>query len=45
MSSPTSKTSQLRMASSSMRFEHVDEVEWRIAFLEKLYEDITIQVI
>ena len=45
MSSPTSKTSQLRMASSSMRFEHVDEVEWRIVFLEKLHEDITIQVI
>ena len=42
---PASKTSQLRMASSSMRFEHVDEVEWRIVFLEKLHEDITIQVI
>ena len=45
MSSPTSKTSQLRIASSSMCFEHVDEVEWRIVFLEKLHEDITIQVI
>ena len=45
MSRPIGKTSQLRMASSSMRFEHVDEVEWRIVFLEKLHEDITIQVI
>ena len=45
MGRPAGKTSQPRMASSSMRFEHVDEVEWRIAFLEKLYEDITIQVI
>ena len=42
---PAGKTSQLRMASSSMRFEHVDEVEWRIVFLEKLHEDITVQVI
>ena len=42
---PAGKTSQPRMASSSMRFEHVDEVEWRIVFLEKLHEDITIQVI
>ena len=45
MSSPTSKTSQPHMASSSMRFEHVDEVEWRIVFLEKLHDDITVQVI
>ena len=45
MSSLTSKTSQLRMASSSMRFEHVDEVEWRMVFLEKLHENITVQVI
>ena len=42
---PAGKTNQLRMASSSMRFEHVDEVEWRIVFLEKLHEDITVQVI
>lgn len=42
---PADNTSQLRMASSSMCFEHVDEVEWRIVFLEKLHEDITIQVI
>ena len=45
MSRPIGKTSQLRMASSSMRFEHVDEVEWRIVFLEKLHEDVTLQVI
>ena len=45
MGRPAGKTSQLRMASSSMRFEHVDEVEWRIVFLEKLHEDITVQVI
>ena len=45
MGRPAGKTSQLRMASSSMRFEHVDEVEWRIVFLEKLHDDITVQVI
>ena len=42
---PAGKTSQLRMASSSMCFEHVDEVEWRIVFLEKLHDDITVQII
>ena len=42
---PNRKTSQLRMASSSMRFEHVDEVEWRMVFLEILHEDLTVRVI
>ena len=42
---PADKTSQIHMASSSMRFEHADEVEWRLIFLEKLHEDITIQVV
>ena len=42
MSHSTDKTSQLRMASSSKRFEHVDEVEWRIVFMEKLHEDTTV---
>lgn len=45
MSRPTCKASHLRMASSSMRFEHVNEVEWRIVFLEKLHEDITVTLI
>ena len=42
---PAGKTSQLRMASSSMRFEYVDEVEWRIVFMEKLHEDTTVVLV
>ena len=42
---PDRKAGQLRVASSSMHFEHVDEVEWRMVFLEKLHRDLTVQVI
>lgn len=45
MSRSTGEASQLRMAASSMRFEHVDEVEWRIVFLEKLYPDMKVTVL
>lgn len=42
---PVGEGNRLRMASSSLHFEPVAEVEWRIVFLEKLHEDITVQVI
>ncbi len=42
---PNRKANQLREASSSMHFERVDEVEWRVTFLQKLHEDLTVRVI
>lgn len=36
---------KLRVACSSLHFEPVEEVQWRISFLEKLSEDTTVQII
>lgn len=45
VSHPAEKVPKLHMASSSMRFEHPNEIEWRIVFMEKLYEDIAVPII
>ena len=42
MTHPAERTSTLRMATSSMHFEHVENIEWRIVFMEKLYPDIDV---
>ena len=42
MGRPEEKVPKLHMASSAMRFEHTEETEWRIVFLEKLNPDIDI---
>lgn len=42
MGHPAEKAPKLHMASSAMRFEHADEIEWRIVFMEKLNPDIDI---
>ena len=45
MGKPAEKTNRLHMASSAMRFEHAEEIEWRIVFMEKLHEDIEVTLI
>ena len=42
---PEEKVSKHHVAASSMHFEHVDEIEWRIVFMEKLHEDISVSLI
>lgn len=42
---PATPTKALRMATSSMHFEHAQEIEWRIVFMEKLFSDIEIIVL
>ena len=42
MGRPAEKANRLHMASSAMRFEHAEEIEWRIVFMEKLYADTTV---
>lgn len=39
------KAPKLHMASSAMRFERADEIEWRIVFMEKLNPDIDISLL
>lgn len=45
MTHPANRTKALRTATSSMHFDHVEEIEWRIVFMEKLFSDIEIIVL
>ena len=42
MTHPADRTNALRMTTSSMHFVHVEDIEWRIVFMEKLYPDIDV---
>ncbi len=39
------RQSKLRVACSSLHFDPVDDVEWRMVFHEKQYEDATVEIV
>lgn len=39
------QNSEQHRALSALRFEHADDIEWKIVFLEKLMEDIEVELI